>query len=100
MAYTFHSHAVGLRDLGPSQTPFNAWITMLGIETLGLRMERHCANAQTVAEDLAKPPPRAWGNYDRLASNTYHQLHRKYLPKAARWIVTVVVKGAYEVCGM
>ena len=45
MAYTFHSHAVGLRDLGPSQAPFNAWLTMLGIETLGLRMERHCANA-------------------------------------------------------
>ena len=50
MAYTFHSHAVGLRDLGPSQAPFNAWLTMLGIETLGLRMERHCANAQKVAE--------------------------------------------------
>ena len=53
MAYTFHSHAVGLRDLGPSQAPFNAWLTMLGIETLGLRMERHCANAQKVAEYLA-----------------------------------------------
>ena len=48
MAYTFHSHAVGLRDLGPSQAPFNAWLTMLGIETLGLRMERHCANALKV----------------------------------------------------
>ena len=49
MAYTFHSHAVGLRDLGPSQAPMNAWLTMLGIETLGLRMERHCANALKVA---------------------------------------------------
>ena len=67
MAYTFHSHAVGLRDLGPSQAPFNAWLTMLGIETLGLRMERHCANAQKVAEYLAKHPAVAWVNYAGLA---------------------------------
>ena len=66
MAYTFHSHAVGLRDLGPSQAPINAWLTMLGIETLGLRMERHCANAQKVAEYLEKHPAVAWVNYAGL----------------------------------
>ena len=67
MAYTFHSHAVGLRDLGPSQAPFNAWLTMLGIETLGLRMERHCANAQKVAEYLAEASGRGLGQLCRPA---------------------------------
>ncbi len=97
MAYTFHSHAVGLRDLGPSQAPFNAWLTMLGIETLGLRMERHCANAQKVAEYLAKHPAVAWVNYAGLPDNKYHQLARKYLPKGAGSIFTFGVKGGYDV---
>src|SRR4051794_11653430 len=97
MAYTFHSHAVGLRDLGPSQAPFNAWLTMLGIETLGLRMERHCANALKVAEWLEKHPAVAWVNYAGLPSNKYHALARKYLPKGAGSIFTFGVKGGYEV---
>ncbi|MEL0113249.1 MAG: PLP-dependent transferase, partial [Rickettsiales bacterium] len=49
LAYTMHSHAVGLRDLGACQSPINAWITLMGIETLPLRMERHCENALEVA---------------------------------------------------
>jgi O-acetylhomoserine (thiol)-lyase len=97
MAYTFHSHAVGLRDLGPSQAPFNAWLTMLGIETLGLRMERHCANALEVAEWLEKHPAVAWVNYAGLPSNKYHALARKYLPKGAGSIFTFGIKGGYEV---
>jgi len=96
MAYTFHSHAVGLRDLGPSQAPFNAWITMLGIETLGLRMERHCRNAQEVAEFLEKHPAVSWVNYAGLKSNKYNALARKYLPKGAGSIFTFGVKGGYE----
>ena len=95
MAYTFHSHAVGLRDLGPSQAPFNAWLTMLGIETLGLRMERHCANALQVAGYLEKHPAVAWVNYAGLPSNKYHALARKYLPKGAGSIFTFGVKGGY-----
>ena len=97
MAYTFHSHAVGLRDLGPSQAPFNAWLTMLGIETLGLRMERHCANAQKVAEYLAGHPAVAWVNYAGLPANKYHSLAKKYLPKGAGSIFTFGVKGGYDV---
>ena len=97
MAYTFHSHAVGLRDLGPSQAPMNAWLTMLGIETLGLRMERHCANALKVARYLEKHPAVAWVNYAGLPSNKYHQLAKKYLPKGAGSIFTFGVKGGYEV---
>lgn len=96
MAYTFHCHAVGLRDLGPSQAPFNAWVTMLGIETLGLRMERHCANAMKVAQHLEKHPAVAWVNYAGLPSNKYHSLARKYLPRGAGSIFTFGVKGGYE----
>ena len=96
MAYTFHCHAVGLRDLGPNQAPFNAWITMLGIETLGLRMERHCANAQKVAQHLEKHPAVAWVNYAGLPSNKYHSLARKYLPRGAGSIFTFGVRGGYE----
>jgi O-acetylhomoserine (thiol)-lyase len=97
MAYTFHSHAVGLRDLGPTQAPMNAWLTMLGMETLGLRMERHCANAQKVAEWLEKHPAVAWVNYAGLPSNKYHALAQKYLPKGAGSVFTFGVKGGYAV---
>jgi len=96
MAYTFHGHAVGLRDLGPSQAPINAWITMLGIETLALRMERHSANAQTVAEYLEAHPAVAWVNYAGLKSNRYHALARKYLPKGTGSVFTFGLKGGYE----
>jgi O-acetylhomoserine (thiol)-lyase len=88
---------VGLRDLGPTQAPLNAWLTMLGMETLGLRMERHCANALKLAQWLEKHPAVAWVNYAGLPSNTYHALARKYLPKGAGSIFTFGVKGGYEV---
>jgi O-acetylhomoserine (thiol)-lyase len=97
MAYTFHSHAVGLRDLGPTQAPMNAWLTMLGMETLGLRMERHCANALKVAQWLEKHPAVAWVNYAGLPANKYNALAKKYLPKGAGSIFTFGVKGGYEV---
>jgi O-acetylhomoserine (thiol)-lyase len=96
MAYTFHSHAVGLRDLGPSQAPFNAWLTMLGIETLALRMERHCVNALRVAQYLENHRAVAWVNYAGLPSNKYHALAGKYLPRGAGSIFTFGLKGGYE----
>ncbi|MCW5746476.1 MAG: O-acetylhomoserine aminocarboxypropyltransferase [Alphaproteobacteria bacterium] len=96
LAYTFHGHAVGLRDLGPSQAPINAWITMLGMETLALRMERHCANAQKVAEYLEAHPAVAWVNYAGLPSNKYHGLARKYLPRGAGSVFTFGLKGGYD----
>ena len=95
MAYTFHGHAVGLRDLGPSQAPFNAWVTMLGMETLALRMERHCANAQKVAEFLEKHLAVAWVNYAGLPSNKYNALAKKYLPLGAGSVFTFGLKGGY-----
>ena len=79
------------------QAPFNAWLTMLGIETLGLRMERHCANALKVAQYLEKHPAVAWVNYAGLPSNKYNALAKKYLPKGAGSVFTFGVKGGYEV---
>src|SRR5690606_36834578 len=72
MALAVHNHAIGLRALGPTQSPFHAFLTLNGIETLGLRMERHVANAQKVAEWLEKHSNVAWVNYVGLPSNKYH----------------------------
>jgi len=96
LAYTVYGHAVGLRDLGPCQSPFNAWITLQGLETLALRMERHCANAQAVAEFLEQHPAVAWVSYAGLESSPYHDLARKYMPKGAGSVFTFGVKGGYE----
>lgn len=96
LAYTIYGHAIGLRDLGPSQQPMNAWITMMGMETLALRMERHCANALAVAQYLEKHPAVEWVSYAGLASSPYHALQRKYLPKGAGSVFTIGLKGGYE----
>jgi O-acetylhomoserine (thiol)-lyase len=96
LGYTVYGHAVGLRDLGPCQSPMNAWITLQGIETLALRMERHCANAQRVAEYLAKHKQVSWVSYAGLKDNPYFKNHKKYLPRGAGAVLTFGVKGGYE----
>src|SRR6266436_3960811 len=96
LAYTVAGHALGLRDLGATMAPLNAFLTITGIETLALRMERHVANAQKVAEFLAAHPAVSWVNYAGLASSPYHALAKKYLPKGAGSIFTFGVKGGYE----
>jgi len=96
LGYTVYGHAVGLRDLGPCQSPFNAWITLMGIETLALRMERHCANAQRVAEHLAKHKQVSWVSYAGLPQSPYHRFYKKYLPRGAGAVLTFGVKGGYE----
>ena len=96
MAYTTHSHAVGLRDLGATMAPVNAFQTLLGIETLSLRMERHCANALAVARALEAHDLVAWVSYAGLDSSPYHALGRKYLPKGAGSVFTFGVKGGYD----
>ncbi|WP_448189685.1 O-acetylhomoserine aminocarboxypropyltransferase [Azospirillum sp. sgz301742] len=95
LAYTIHGHAVGLRDLGPSQAPMNAFLTLNGIETLPLRMERHAANALKVAQFLESHPAVAWVSYAGLESSKYHQLAKKYLPRGAGSVFTFGVKGGY-----
>jgi O-acetylhomoserine (thiol)-lyase len=96
MAYTMHCHAVGLRDLGPTMSPFGAWITLLGVETLSLRMERHCANALAAAKFLQGHKAVAWVNYAGLPGNKYNALARKYLPRGAGAVFTFGVKGGYQ----
>ena len=95
-AYTLYGHAVGLRDLGACQSPMNAWLTLLGIETLPLRMERHCANGLAVAEFLQGHSAVSWVSYAGLESDPYHALQQKYLPKGAGSVFTFGVKGGFE----
>jgi len=96
LAYTMHSHAVGLRDLGACQSPINAWITLMGIETLPLRMERHCENALQVARHLESHPAVDWVSYAGLESSKYFKLGKRYMPKGAGGVFTFGLKGGYE----
>ena len=96
LAYTMHSHAVGLRDLGACQSPINAWITLLGIETLALRMERHCENALKVATYLEGHPAIDWVSYAGLESSKHYALRKRYMPKGAGGVFTFGLKGGYD----
>ncbi|MDJ0684979.1 MAG: O-acetylhomoserine aminocarboxypropyltransferase [Alphaproteobacteria bacterium] len=96
LAFTLYSHAVSLRDLGSTQQPFNAWLTLLGIETLPLRMERHCANALTVATYLEEHSAVDWVSYASLPSSPYRALAEKYLPHGAGAVFTFGLRGGYE----
>jgi len=93
--FTMKARAVGLRDFGPAMAPANAFYTITGIETLHLRMERHVANAQAVAEFLEKHPRVAWVSYAGLPSSPYHALAKKYLPKGAGSVFTLGLKGGF-----
>ncbi|MGE0222752.1 MAG: O-acetylhomoserine aminocarboxypropyltransferase [Acetobacteraceae bacterium] len=95
-AFTTKARAVALRDYGPTMAPMNAFLTITGVETLHLRMERHCRNAQDVAEFLAQHPRVAWVSYAGLPSSPYYDLHRKYMPDGAGAVFTFGVKGGYE----
>ena len=93
--FTMKARAVALRDFGPAMAPLNAWLTLAGIETLPLRMERHVANARTVAGFLADHPQVAWVSYAGLPSSPYHALAQKYLPRGPGAVFTFGVKGGY-----
>ncbi len=95
-AFTTKARAVALRDFGPTLSPMNAFLTLTGIETLHLRMERHVENALKVAEFLAVHPRVAWVSYAGLRDSPYHDLALKYLPKGAGAVFTFGVKGGYE----
>ena len=96
LAYTMFSHAISLRDLGCSQSPMNAWITLNGIETLPLRMDRHCSNALSVARFLEKHSNVEWVSYAGLDSSSYYELGKKFLPKGAGSVFTFGIKGGFE----
>ena len=88
--------AVGLRDLGPCLSPHSAFLILTGIETLPLRMERHCANALAIARYLEEHPKVAWICYAGLEDDPYHALARKYLPKGAGAVFTFGLKGGFD----
>ncbi len=94
--FTMKARAVALRDFGPALSPTNAFNTITGIETLPLRMERHVANAQKVAEFLENHSSVEWVSYAGLKSSPYFDLAKKYMPKGAGSVFTIGLKGGYE----
>jgi O-acetylhomoserine (thiol)-lyase len=85
-----------MRDLGSTPAPNNAFLLNLGLETLHLRMERHCSNAQKIAEFLEKNDKIAWVNYPGLKNNKYYELSQKYLPNGSCGVISYGVKGGRE----
>lgn len=98
MAFTFHSIAVGLRDLGMTMNPQGAHYTLMGIETLGLRMARHVENAAKVAAWLEADPRIDTVTYAGLASSPWHDRVARITPKGAGALFTFGVKGGYAAC--
>ena len=96
LAYITKATSQLMRDLGSIQAPQNAFLLNVGLETLPLRMERHCSNAQAVAEFLEKHEKVAWVNYPGLPSNKYHHLAEKYLPNGGCGVVSFGLKGGRE----
>jgi O-acetylhomoserine (thiol)-lyase len=96
MAFAIACRVLGLRDLGPALSPMNAFLVLTGIETLPLRMQRHCDNALTVARWLKGHDKVAWVNYAGLEDDPSYNLHRTYCPKGAGSVFTFGVKGGYE----
>jgi O-acetylhomoserine (thiol)-lyase len=82
-----------LRTFGPALSPFNAFLLLQGVETLSLRMERHCANALAVARFLETHPKVAWVNYPALPSSKYHALAQKYLPRGGGAVLSFGIEG-------
>ena len=96
MGYTTKLVAQLMRDLGSIPAPQNSFLLNLGLETLALRMERHCANAQRVAEFLAADPRVAWVRYPGLPSDSCHVLAEKYLPQGSCGVMAFGLKGDRE----
>ncbi|MBC8339133.1 MAG: aminotransferase class V-fold PLP-dependent enzyme, partial [Alphaproteobacteria bacterium] len=94
--FTMKARAVALRDFGPAMSPANAFYTITGIESLPVRMDRHVANAETVAAFLEAHDAVDWVSYAGLASSPYRDLAKKYLPKGAGAVFTFGLKGGYE----
>ncbi len=92
-AYITKATAQLMRDLGSSQAPQNAFLLNVGLETLPLRMERHCANAQAVAEYLEAHTSVAWVNYPGLKSSRYYDLAQKYMSKGTCGVISFGLKG-------
>ncbi|MDO9441134.1 MAG: O-acetylhomoserine aminocarboxypropyltransferase [Beijerinckiaceae bacterium] len=95
-AFAIACRVLGLRDLGPALSPFNAFMLLTGIETLPLRMQRHSENALAVAEHLSNHPAVKWVSYPGLKGDRYYNLAQKYCPKGAGAVFTFGLKGGYD----
>lgn len=95
-AFATAARVLGMRDFGPTISPFNAFLILTGAETLPLRMQKHSDNALAVAQYLEKQKKVSWVNYAGLPSNKYHNLQQHYAPKGAGSVFTFGVKGGYE----
>ncbi len=98
MAFTFHSIAIGLRDLGMTMNPQGAHYTLCGIETLSLRMDKHVANAKEVATWLEKDSRVDFVTYAGLESSKYYSRIATICPKGAGALFTFAIKGGYDAC--
>ena len=96
IAFIIRCRVEGLRDLGPCMSPFNAFQFLQGIETLGMRMDRHLANSLAVAKHLEKHSLVNWVKYPSLPSSPYFKVAQKYTPKGAGAVFSFGIKGGYE----
>lgn len=95
-AFAIACRVLGLRDLGPALSPMNAFLVLTGIETLSLRMQRHCENTQAVAEYLNGHDKVSWVSYPGLPGDRYNSLAKKYCPKGAGAVFTFGLAGGYD----
>jgi len=96
LAFILRARVEGLRDLGPCVSPFNSFLFLQGIETLGMRMDRHISNALATAEWLEKHPKVKWVRYPSLKSSPYHAMAQKYCPKGAGAVFSFGIEGGYD----
>ncbi len=96
ISFIIKARVEGLRDLGPCISPFNVFLLLQGIETVGMRMDRHLQNALTIAQHLERHPKVDWVKYASLPTSPYNALAKKYTPKGAGAVFSFGVKGGFE----
>jgi O-acetylhomoserine (thiol)-lyase len=96
LAFILRARVEGLRDLGPCLSPFNAFLFLQGIETLGLRMDRHLSNTMAAAQHLEKHASVSWVKYPSLPTSPYFATAKKYTPKGGGAVFSFGIKGGYE----
>jgi O-acetylhomoserine (thiol)-lyase len=94
--FTMKARMEILRVFGPAISPFNAWLMLQGLETLPVRMQRHCENAMRVAQFLEGHAKVAWVNYPGLPGNRHHALAKRYMPKGAGSLLSFGIEGGYD----
>ncbi|HUL96801.1 MAG TPA: O-acetylhomoserine aminocarboxypropyltransferase/cysteine synthase family protein [Usitatibacter sp.] len=94
--FTMKARMEVLRVFGPALSPFNAWLLLQGIETLPVRMDRHCSNAMAVAKFLKGHPKVSWVSYPGLADSPYNGLAKRYMPRGAGALLAFGIQGGYE----